>query len=143
MILKFNNQIRNESEAQIIELLQRKGWVEYPQPEFNQDTHSCALENGEWVVSPKTPLSLEEVLSKGFFDDATSIRLRATEDDQNRYGRLVLLSQLGLTKGYISLETEQSIWDFDGEERRLTTSDLLGLILRYGFWCKQVYDLYD
>jgi hypothetical protein len=143
MILKLDTHTREESDETIIQTLKRKGWIELVKPEFNLETQTCELINGEWVINDKPPITLEEVWLTGYTDVPSSIRLRATESDQNRYGRLVLLSQLGISKGYISLDTTQSIWDFDGQEHRLSTGDLLSLIVRYGFWCKQMYDLYD
>lgn len=143
MILKLDTHTREESDEAIIQTLKRKGWVELVRPTFDSETQTCELTNGEWVINDKPTITLEEVWATGYTDGSLSIRLRATENDQNRYGRLVLLSQLGISKGYISLDTMQSIWDFDGQEHRLSTGDLLNLIVRYGFWCKQMYDLYD
>lgn len=82
------------------------------------------------------------ILSGGYLDATTGIRLKATVDDQTRYGLALLLSNEGISKGIISGETVQSIWDFNEVEHTMTTSNLKDLILRYGLWCRTMFNLY-
>lgn len=52
--LSFGKTLRQESDADIISNLLRKGWVESPSPSFNPETESCEWIDGYWVVSPIT-----------------------------------------------------------------------------------------
>jgi len=50
--LSYNQQLRSETDPQIIATLLRKGWVEAPQPPYDPATQTCQWIDGAWVVAP-------------------------------------------------------------------------------------------
>lgn len=143
MILKLNTQTREEFSAEIIEILKRKGWVELVKPEYDSLSKKCELINGEWVVSDLEPISHEDILSKGYTDVVTGIKLKASVADQTRYGLVMTLSNEAIAQGKMSGDTQQTIWDYDEKPHVLTTANLKELLVRYGFWCRFIYDNYS
>lgn len=50
--LTYNQQLRSETDPQIIATLLRKGWTEAPQPPYDPATQTCQWIDGAWVVAP-------------------------------------------------------------------------------------------
>ena len=48
--LVYECQLRAETDAESIQTLLRKGWVEVPQPSYDPATEYCEWENCQWVV---------------------------------------------------------------------------------------------
>jgi hypothetical protein len=49
--LSYSDQLRAETDPEIIANLLRKGWVESPQPSYDPATQTCQWVDGAWVVS--------------------------------------------------------------------------------------------
>ena len=50
--LSYDQQLRSETNPQVIANLIRKGWVEAPQPPYDPATQTCEWIDGAWVVAP-------------------------------------------------------------------------------------------
>lgn len=62
MTLTFQNLVRVENDAQAIQTLKRKGWVENNPPSFDQETENPPEWNGvSWIKTNKSP---EQTLSE-------------------------------------------------------------------------------
>jgi hypothetical protein len=49
--LSYSDQLRAETDPEVIANLLRKGWVESPQPSYDPATQTCQWVDGAWVVS--------------------------------------------------------------------------------------------
>lgn len=127
---KIETVIRGDASAESIAQLVASGALVIPEDEIPDGI----IIDGEVLEAP--PLSEEEILAGGYFDQVTGLRIRATLDDQNRYGNLCILLQLALMDRKISADTPKSITDFFGERREMTVGVLLALMVRYGLWCE-------
>lgn len=50
--LTFQCELRAETDPLTIETLERKGWVNTPQPTYDLSTQDCVWENCQWVIKP-------------------------------------------------------------------------------------------
>jgi hypothetical protein len=83
-------------------------------------------------------LNAAEVLAAGYLDVPTGIRLAATVEQQNAYGRLITLSDVLIEQGKITGATPQTIVDLGGVEHILTTDQIKDIMGRYGMWCQSI-----
>jgi putative cell wall-binding protein len=85
----------------------------------------------------------EYVYSTGYFDHDTQITLKATEDAQTKFTKMVTLLNTALMVGAINSNTPQYFFDINDELKQLTTGEFLGLMIRYGLWAQQVFVNYE
>lgn len=50
--LTYACQLRIETSPEVISTLERKGWVNTPQPPYDALTQNCVWENCEWIIKP-------------------------------------------------------------------------------------------
>ena len=127
-------------------------------PYFGQVT-GCAAQSGEAspenaaadiaaeLASPRTPPPSQAQiyaaqLAAGYTDEATGIKLKTTEQAQSKFTQGLVLIARALDAGQLTDESTFSIWDFDNVEHVLTVADYRALILRYGLFCQQLFNVY-
>ena len=59
--LTYGCELRIETNPEVISTLERKGWVNTPQPSFDPTTQSCTWENCTWVVKD-IPIQVPEII---------------------------------------------------------------------------------
>jgi hypothetical protein len=116
---------------------------------FNATTHTRVFERYEvagakvtrfWKVTEKTPQELYEAqLAKGYTDPTTGIKLKTTEHAQAKFGQLATLLSAALSAGAVAPSAPHRIYDFSEAEHNLPTVELMALLLRYGFFCAQLF----
>jgi hypothetical protein len=84
----------------------------------------------------------DEKLVLGYVDTQTGIRLKTTQSAQNKFTSQVTLISLALSKNVMTQATPVQFWDFNDEEKVLTVSDFLSLMLRYGSFCSNLYSVF-
>ena len=113
---------------------------------------SVTLAPGETLVSSKDAANLEwapltqprwvKEISKGYTDSVTNRTYWI--DDQSvflRGGKLAVLT-VALSKGLITNETPQVVFDKTNTAHTLTTAEYIGLILRMSAYYEQLYATY-
>lgn len=80
--------------------------------------------------------------AEGYLDSPTSLKLKTTESAQQKFTSQVTLLQLALASGQITTSSPVELWDYDDEIHTLPLSDFMGLMLRYGFHCNQLFKDY-
>lgn len=82
------------------------------------------------------------ILQSGYRDEQLQIKLKTTEEAQTAFTSMITLINEALTAGVVNWDTIVSVWDFDGKEQQVSVTNLKLLLLRYGLYCKQMFDLY-
>ena len=132
--------------------------IDFPKPVFNPDIESIVFDREEinyetkqfinhYKVIPLSQLEIEsklysKSLNDGYSDATLNIKLKTTQNAQNLFSQLAVFIQLGLTAGVIDMNSLYVIWDFDDKPINITIGNLIGLLLRYGGYCKQLFDDY-
>jgi len=118
------------------------------QPTFDPATQklssSYAIVNGEfhqtWSVVALSDSELwENFHASDWVDPVTSIRLKTTDNAMNYFTAQATLLSTALGAGVITQSTQVQIWDSSGNPHSLAVSDMLGLLLRYGFNYQTAY----
>jgi hypothetical protein len=79
-------------------------------------------------------------LSRGSYTDApTGLKLKITESAQAKFTQQFTLLTAALAAGVTNPQDEQTFYDYKDEEKKLSTTDLLALLLRYGTYCQKVF----
>ena len=136
MTLVNNNQIRTETDTEIIANLLRKGWVEIqPAPDYNSATqHPPEWSGTEWIVRD---LTAQEILDRlpPHYETSTGIKLATGEHDQTAFTRmlaLIDLTQMGPSEMVI-------IKDAAGEQHGVTVEQFKDLMKEYGAHCYSLH----
>lgn len=129
--LTYDCQLRIETNPEVISTLERKGWVNTPQPSFDPTTQSCTWENCTWVVTD-IPIQVPQIIPNwslraqlqimGLFDSVQTMvdNLTGTEKivavQQWEYGNQVeryhpLVIQIGTELGLTSQQIDQIFID--------------------------------
>ena len=129
--LTYDCQLRIETNPEVISTLERKGWVNTPQPSFDPTTQSCTWENCTWVVTD-IPIQVPQIIPNwslraqlqimGLFDSVQTMvdNLTGTEKiiavQQWEYGNQVeryhpLVIQIGTELGLNSQQIDQIFID--------------------------------
>lgn len=117
--LTFNEQLRIETDENIIENLKRKGWIEISQPSYNSNVETCIWENGQWVLQPIIPsyYTAEEWLDvEGFQDKRPTVclYLKLQLDSANKVSpKLIAVQQWMdniITQGVFNPEEKRNDW---------------------------------
>ena len=67
MFLTYNKELRSESDEQIIENLQRKGWEETVPPSYDPERqHAPEWIDGKWVIRDLTPAEIAALKRKAW-----------------------------------------------------------------------------
>lgn len=99
----------------------------------------------DWSVEAGEPDEYavwQQHLDAGYEDQVSGIKLKTTVEAQEYFAHMVTLLTLAMSAGAIDSNTVQAIWDYDGVSHNLTTGDTLALLLRYGIFCQQLFNLY-
>lgn len=93
-----------------------------------------------YVVQALTAQEIyEQYLVAGYTDAITGLKLKTTEYAQAKFSQLVTLISTALAAGAVQPTDTQTIYDYAEEEQSLTVTALLALLLRYGFFCTQIF----
>jgi hypothetical protein len=100
---------------------------------------------GGWAPPPAPPVQktdaeiYAEHLALGFTDPVTGIKLKTTEGAQAKFTSQATLLQVALGAGAITVASNTQVWDFNDSPHTLTVGAALGLLLRYGLHCQQLF----
>lgn len=129
--LTYGCELRIETNPEVISTLERKGWVNTPQPSYDPTTQSCTWENCTWVVTD-IPIQVPQIIPNwslraqlqimGLFDSVQTMvdNLTGTEKiiavQQWEYGNQVeryhpLVIQIGTELGLTSQQIDQIFID--------------------------------
>jgi hypothetical protein len=81
-------------------------------------------------------------LEEGYLDPVTSIKLKTTESAQSLFTSMTALINEAINLGALANDSNTSIWDYHEAEQTMTVLQLRQLLLRYGMYCKSMFDLY-
>lgn len=136
MILANNNQIRTETDTEIIANLLRKGWVEIQSPpDYNPATQHPPEWNGTaWIIRD---LTVQEILDRlpPHYETSTGIKLATQEHDQTAFTRMLAL--IDLTQ--MDPATMVIIKDAAGEKHGVSVSQFKSLMSEYGAHCYSLH----
>jgi hypothetical protein len=78
----------------------------------------------------------------GYLDATTGLKLKATENAKQQFTSQVTLLQLALSVSAVGPSSPVEIWDYNNAMQTLPLSDFMGLMLRYGLHCQQLFKDY-
>lgn len=91
------------------------------------------------VAEPSEQEIYEAQLAAGYEDATTGIKLKTTERAWQMFSAQVTLIQVALNAQAITTSTPQTFFDFHGQQQALTTGQFIGLMLRYGAHCREIF----
>lgn len=96
------------------------------------------------VIAPvQTQAEIYEThLDLGYVDAATGIKLKTTESAQAKFAQLVTLLSVALQANAVQPTTTQEFYDFDDAAHTLPISAIIALLMRYGFFCANLFNTY-
>jgi hypothetical protein len=80
-------------------------------------------------------------ISEGF-DTGAGFKLALGDADRNAFTQMLVLVTTAMGIGVITQDTPQTIADVDGKPHAITTTEFIGLMLRYGQHYKVLWDSY-
>ena len=78
----------------------------------------------------------------GYLDAETRFKLKTTTKAQRDFAAMTTLVMVAMQGGAMNNATGLTIWDFDGAQQTITAGNYLALMLRYGLFCKAMFDDY-
>ncbi len=129
--LTYDCQLRIETNPEVISTLERKGWVNIPQPSYDPITQTCTWENCSWVIT-EIPIQVPETIPNwslraqlqiiGLFNNVQSMIDNLTGNEkiiamqQWEYGNQIqryhpLVIQIGTELGLSSQQIDQIFID--------------------------------
>ena len=133
--LVYKEEIRYESDIDIIQTLLRKGWQIVEEPityEYDNDPIMLAREEARKIVLDKIALGYS-VLPENFV-------LGYEEQDRSAFTQMTVLIREALNKNLIDNNTPQTIKDINGTMHTVITDRYLDIIIGYGLYYKQLWD---
>ena len=86
--LTFNDQLRTETDADVIANLIRKGWQQTEQPVHDSETQTCQWQHGQWVIEEIIPpLYTAEDWVKKYFTSLEVVALIRLEQNILQQGK--------------------------------------------------------
>lgn len=79
-------------------------------------------------------------LAAGFDDPVTGIKFKTVERAQAKFGRMCTLIDLATNQGAMSADSVVTLFDYSEAQHELTVAEFRALMLRYGIYCKQLFD---
>ena len=133
--LVYKEEIRYESDIDIIQTLLRKGWQIVEEPityEYDNDPIMLAREEARKIVLDKIALGYS-VLPENFV-------LGYEEQDRSAFTQMTVLIREALNKNLIDNNTPQTIKDINRTMHTVITDRYLDIIIGYGLYYKQLWD---
>ena len=133
--LVYKEEIRYESDIDIIQTLLRKGWQIVEEPityEYDNDPIMLAREEARKIVLDKIALGYS-VLPENFV-------LGYEEQDRSAFTQMTVLIREALNRNLIDNNTPQTIKDINGTMHTVITDRYLDIIIGYGLYYKQLWD---
>lgn len=84
----------------------------------------------------------QNVQNEGYVDQITNIKLKTTIAAQTRFASMIVLVKEAIDLGFITNDSNQTIYDYNEQPHTMTTMELRQLMLRYGLYCKYIFDEY-
>jgi len=143
MKLTYQLEVRDETDAEKIANLIRKGWVENPAPAHDPETQHAPRWNGSESVVETIPLAdlktrltaeaeQQHLAALGAGLDVGGVTLSATSEARDKFIGKALMLQIAISSGAISASTPTTIFDATGTPVTRAAGDMLLLLLGYG-----------
>lgn len=145
MILTQFNQIRMETDPSVIATLQRKGWAEVEQPEFNPQTQRLEFLDGKLIVADMEESVIkkskrETLIESGLKIEPEGFILALKDEDRAAFSQMLSLVKEALDLGLITNETPQIIADKNGQKHQISTLRFRQIMVQYGLYYKSLWD---
>ena len=154
MTLKYDDQIRIETDQSIIDTLIRKGWTvlpqKPPQPSYDNNAEKISYDEltNSWII---IPLNAEELLarqqeiifetiSQGYTVQPENFILGLQESDRNAFSQMLVLVKEALDLNMINDDTPQTIADISGNKHTISTLRFRQLMVEYGLYYKNLWN---
>lgn len=112
-------------------------------PGFREVTQE---ELNAYIASGKNPEAYfaewERKTQEGWWDETCKIRLKTTEEACNTFANMMTQIEVGIKLGAFDDQTSMPIWDYDGNPRMFSVSDITGLLFRYGVAWAEMFGTY-
>jgi hypothetical protein len=154
MTLKYDNQIRTETDQGVIDTLVRKGWTVLPEkpiaPSYNRDTEKIVYDEqtNSWTIVPLDENELLnrqqeiifETISQGYTVQPENFTLGLQESDRNAFSQMLVLVKEALDLNMINDDTPQTIADISGNKHTISTLRFRQLMVEYGLYYKNLWN---
>lgn len=167
--LKYNSDIRLETDPDIISNLLRKGWILFPNEiEYNKSTEKLLYDdiNNVYFVIPlsdeelqniadreRERISLENInkkiadfqlaISQGYTVLPENFILSLDDNSRNLFTQMLVLLQQAMQLNIINGDNIQSITDTNNIAHTLTVNRFIEIMISYGFFYKNLWDEYN
>lgn len=154
MTLKYENQIRIETDENIINTLVRKGWIVLPQKplppsyDYNVEKISYDEQTNSWTIIALNENELlnnqQELIfstiSQGYTVQPENFVLGLQESDRNAFAQMLMLIKEALDLNMINDTTPQMIADTSGNKHTISTLRFRQIMVDYGFYYKNLWN---
>jgi len=154
MTLKYENQIRTETDQGVIDTLVRKGWTVLPEkplpPSYDHDAEKIVYDEqaNSWAIVPLAENELLnrqqgiifETISQGYTVQPENFTLGLQESDRNAFAQMLVLVKEALDLNMINNDTPQTIADANSNKHTISTLRFRQLMVEYGFYYQSLWN---
>lgn len=148
--LTHNGAVRAETAAEIIANLKRKGWVEVTPPSYDLATQRIEWNSTTGIFDvidiPQCEINqqkLSQAVEQGYPVQPENITLGLNDSDRTLFTQMLSLVKEALELGLITNDTEQIIADQQGNKHTVTTLRFRQIMVEYGFFYKNLWNIYS
>lgn len=163
--LKYDNNIRNETDENTIATLIRKGWVDITPPPYDSNTEKLIYNSSTntYIIESLTKEELSAMadaqaandlaalkesqrnaiydqINAGFLVEPEGFRLALADYDRSLFTQMLSLVKEALDLGLITNSSPQIIGDINNQKQTISTLRFREIMVKYGMYYKSLWD---